>query len=170
MPKKKYVVDLSAEERATLEHLLRGGKTGARKLTRARILLKAAAGLSDDAIAAALDVGTATVARARQRFVEANLGALDEAPRPGARTETDGNRPARNRCRACTPAPEGQAHWTLRLLADKVVELGFAPSIARETIRQVLKKRTQALARTAMVLARRECRVCRRHGGRARPL
>src|SRR5215471_181235 len=77
MPKKKYVVDLSAEERATLEHLLRGGKTGARKLTRARILLKAADGLSDNAIAATLDVGTATVARTRQRFVETNLGALD---------------------------------------------------------------------------------------------
>ena len=90
MPKKKYVVDLSAEERATLEHLLHGGKTGARKLTRARILLKAAAGLSDDAIAAALDVGTATVARTRQRFVEANLGALDEAPRPGARRKLTG--------------------------------------------------------------------------------
>jgi len=140
MPKKKYVVDLSAEERATLEHLLRGGKTGARKLTRARILLKAAAGLSDDAIAAALDVGTATVARTRQRFVEANLGALDEAPRPGARRKLTGKQEAHVIAVACTPAPEGQAHWTLRLLADKVVELGFAPSIARETIRQVLKK------------------------------
>jgi len=140
MPKKKYVVDLSAEERATLEHLLRGGKTGARKLTRARILLKAAAGLSDDAIAAALDVGTATVARTRQRFVEANLGALDEAPRPGARRKLTGKQEAHVIAVACTPAPEGQAHWTLRLLADKVVELGFAPSIARETIRQGLKK------------------------------
>jgi len=140
MPKKKYVVDLSAEERATLEHLLRGGKTGARKLTRARILLKAAAGLSDDAMAAALDVGTATVARTRQRFVEANLGALDEAPRPGARRKLTGKQEAHVIAVACTPAPEGQAHWTLRLLADKVVELGFAPSIARETIRQVLKK------------------------------
>ena len=100
MPKKKYVVDLSAEERATLEHLLRGGKTGARKLTRARILLKAAAGLSDDAIAAALDVGTATVARTRQRFVEANLGAGTAAWRPA---ETDGETgSARNRCRMYT--------------------------------------------------------------------
>jgi len=140
MPKKKYVVDLSAEERATLEHMLRSGKTGARKLTRARILLKAADGLSDDAIAAALDVGTATVARTRQRFVEANLGALDEAPRPGAQRKLTGKQEAHLIAVACTPAPAGQTRWTLRLLADKVVEFGFAPSIARETVRQVLKK------------------------------
>jgi transposase len=140
MPKKKYVVDLSAEERATLEHMLRSGKTGARKLTRARILLKAADGLSDDTIATALDVGTATEARTRQRFVAANLGALEEAPRPGARRKLTGKQEAHLIAVACTPAPEGQAHWTLRLLADKVVELGFAPAIARETVRQVLKK------------------------------
>jgi transposase len=140
MPKKKYVVDLSAEERATLEHMLRSGKTGARKLTRARILLKAADGLSDDTIATALDVGTATVARTRQRFVAANLGALEEAPRPGARRKLTGKQEAHLIAVACTPAPEGQAHWTLRLLADKVVELGFAPAIARETVRQVRKK------------------------------
>lgn len=140
MPKKKYVVDLSTEERATLDHILRSGKTGARKLTRARILLKAADGLHDDAIATALDVGTATVARTRQRFVETGLGALDEAPRPGAQRKLTDKQAAHLIAMACTPAPEGQAHWTLRLLADKVVELGFVPSIARETVRQVLKK------------------------------
>ena len=140
MPKKKYVVDLRAEERTTLEHMLRSGKTGARKLTRARILLKAADRLSDDAIAVALDVGTATVARTRQRFVETNLGALDEAPRPGAQRKLTGKQEAHVIAMACTPAPEGQARWTLRLLAAKVVECGFAPSIARETVRQVLKK------------------------------
>ena len=90
MPKQKYIVDFSADERATLEHMLRSGKTGTRKLTRARILLKAADGLSDDAMAAALDVGTATVFRIRQRFVEASLGALDELPRPGAQRKLTG--------------------------------------------------------------------------------
>lgn len=140
MPKKKYVVDLSAEERTSLVQRLRRGKTGTRKLTRARILLKAADGLSDDAIAAALNVGTATVARTRQRFVEAGLGALDESPRPGAQRKLTGTQEAHLIAVACTPAPEGQARWTLRLLADQVVELGFAPSIARETVRQVLKK------------------------------
>lgn len=140
MPKKKYIVDLTPEERATLEQMLRSGKTGARKLTRARILLKAAEGLSDEAIATTLDVGTATVFRTRQRFVEASLGALDEAPRPGAQRKLTGKQEAHLIAVACTPAPEGQARWTLRLLADKVVECGFAPSIARETVRQVLKK------------------------------
>jgi transposase len=140
MPKKKYVVALTSEERATLEQMLRSGKTSARKLTRARILLKADDGLSDDAIAAALDVGIATVFRTRQRFVDTSLGALDEAPRPGAQRKLTGKQEAHLIAVACTPAPEGQARWTLRLLADKVVECGFAPSIARETVRQVLKK------------------------------
>jgi transposase len=140
MPKKKYVVDLGPEERTTLAHMLRSGTMGARKLTRARILLKAADGWHDDAIATALDVGTATVARTRQRFVETGLGALDEAPRPGAQRRLTGKQAAHLIAVACTPAPEGQTHWTLRLLADKVVELGFTPSIARETVRQVLKK------------------------------
>ena len=140
MPKKKYMVDLTAEERTTLEHMLRRGKTGARKLTRARILLKANAGLSDAEIAAALDVGTATVFRTRQRFVEANLGALDEHPRPGAQRKLTGKQEAYMIAVAGTPAPAGQARWTLRLLAEKVVEFGFADSIAREPVRQVLKK------------------------------
>jgi len=117
MPKKKYVVDLIAEERATLVHLLRGGKTGAYKLTWARILREATAGLSDDAIAAVLDVGTAPVARTHRRFVETNLDAVDEAPRPGARRKLTGKREAHLIAVACTPAPEGQACWTLRLLA-----------------------------------------------------
>jgi transposase len=122
MPTKKYVVDLSPEERATLAHMLRSGTTGARKLTRARILLKAADGWNDKAIATALDVGTATVARTRQRFVEIGLDALDEAPRPGAQRTLTRKQAAHLMAVACTPAPAGQTHWTLRLLADKVVE------------------------------------------------
>src|SRR5262245_15988354 len=122
MPKKKYLVDLSPEERATLAPMLRSGKTGARKLTRAPSLLKAADGLSDDAMATALDVGTATVARTRQRFVATGLGARAEAPRPGAQRPPTGPQAAHLIAVACTLAPEGPAHWTLRLLADTVVE------------------------------------------------
>jgi transposase len=140
MPKKKYRVALSTEERTTLAQLLRRGKAGTRKLTRARILLKADAGLSDEEIAAALHVGPATVGRTRQRFVEENLGALDEHARPGAQRKLTGKQEAHVIAVACTPAPEGHARWTLRLLADKVVELGFADTIAHETVRQVLKK------------------------------
>jgi len=140
MPRKKYVVDLSAEERTTLEHLLLRGKASARKLTRARILLNADEGLTDDEIASDLNVSVATVERTRQRFVEANLEALNERPRPGGQRKLSGKQEAHLIALACTPAPSGQPHWTLQLLANKVVELGFAPSIARETVRQVLKK------------------------------
>jgi transposase len=140
MPRKKYVVDLSAEERTTLEQLRQRGKSSARKLTRARILLQADEGLTDEEIATALDVGIATVERTRQRFVEANLEALNELPRPGGQRKLSGKQEAHLMAVACTPAPSGQTRWTLQLLADQVVELGFADSIARETVRQVLKK------------------------------
>lgn len=140
MPRKKYVVDLSAEERTTLKQLLQRGKSSARKLTRARLLLQADEGLTDEEIATALEVGVATVERTRQRFVEANLEALNERPRPGGQRKLNGKQEAHLIAVACTPAPGGQARWTLQLLAEQVVALGFAESIARETVRQVLKK------------------------------
>jgi transposase len=140
MPKKKYVVDLTAEERTTLEQFLQKGKSSARKLTRARILLQADEGQTDEEIATALAVGVATVERTRQRFVEANLEALNELPRPGGQCKLSGKQEAHLIAVACTPAPSGHTRWTLQLLAEQVVALGFAESIARETVRQVLKK------------------------------
>ena len=140
MPQKKYRVALSTEERTTVDQLLRRGKAGTRKLTRARILLKADDGLSDEEIAVALHVGTATVGRTRQRFVEENRGALDEHARPGARRKLTGKQDAHVIAVACTPAPAGHTRWTLRLWADKVVDLGFADAMAHETVRQVLHK------------------------------
>jgi transposase len=140
MPKKKYFVDLTAEERTTLEQLLQKGKSRARKLTRARILLQADKGLTDEEVASALGVGVATVERTRQRFVAANLEALNELPRSGGQRKLSGKQEAHLIAVACTPAPPGQPLWTLQLLADQVVALGFAQSIARETVRQVLKK------------------------------
>jgi DNA-directed RNA polymerase specialized sigma24 family protein len=80
MPRKKYVVDLTTEERSTLEQLVQRGKSSARKLTRARILLQAGEGLTDEEIGRALTVSIATVERTRQRFVEENLEALKERP------------------------------------------------------------------------------------------
>jgi transposase len=140
MPKKKYIVDLAPEERQTLEQLLQKGKSSARKLTRARILLQADEGLTDEEIATALAVGVATVERTRQRFVEANLEALNERPRPGGQCKLTGKQEAQLIAVACTPAPSGRTRWTLQLLAEQVVTLGFADAIARETVRQVLKK------------------------------
>lgn len=140
MPKKKYLVDLSADERQQLLQLVKRGKHSARKVTRARILLHAADGSTDEQIVAALKAGLATVERTRRRFVEEGLGCLNERPRRGGRRKLTGKQEAHLVAVACSAAPEGRARWTLGLLADKVVELGYAPSIARETIRQALKK------------------------------
>ncbi len=155
MPKKKYHVDLTPEERTTLEQLLQRGKSSARKQTRARILLNADEGLTDEEIALALTVSIATVERTRQRFVEANLEALNELPRPGGQCKLSGKQEAQLIAVACTPAPDGQARWTLRLLAEKVVEVGFAESSARETVRQVLKKTPSSRGCTSSGVCRR---------------
>jgi transposase len=135
------MVELSEEERAQLRDLLRRGKASVRMVTRARVLLKADEGYTDKAIAAVLDVGTATVGRIRKRLVEGGLEqALRERLRPGGRRRLSGKQEAHLIAVACSTPPEGRARWTLRLLAGKVVELGFVPSISPETVRQVLKK------------------------------
>jgi transposase len=143
MPATKYIVDLSEEEREELLQLIRKGSAAARKLTRAPILLKANEGLTEQQVAQALDVGTATVARVRQRFVEEGLEcALKERPRPGQRPKLTGRQEAHLIAVACSSPPEGPAHWTLGLLAGTVVELGFANSISPETVRKLLKKQS----------------------------
>jgi transposase len=140
MPKKKYLVTLSEAERTELEQLLRGGTTATRKLTRARILLKAAEGWTDERIAEALAVGRATVERTRERFVECNLEALHERPRPGRMPKLDEKTQARLIAEACSAAPEGRQRWTLQLLAERVVALELAESYSYESVRRVLKK------------------------------
>src|SRR4029453_12949248 len=142
MPQKKYLGTLNDEEREQLEQLLNSGPHAPRKVTRARILLKAAEGWDDRAIAAALAVGRATVERLRQRFVEAGLGALEERPRPGTQPKLDEKAEARLIAEACSDAPEGRKRWPLHLLADRVVALGLAASYAYESFRRVLKKRS----------------------------
>jgi transposase len=144
MPKKKYLVTLSDEERAPLEHLLHGGTHATRKVTRARILLKAAEAWEDSAIAAALSVGRATVERTRQRFVAEGLQALEERPRPGTQPKLDVKAQARLIAEACSAAPEGRQRWTLHLLADRVVALGLAASYSYESVRRVLKKQSSS--------------------------
>ena len=140
MPQKKYHVDLTDEERNELRGLLKSGKHKSRKLTRARILLLADAGKTDAEIVAALHTARPTVERTRQRFVEQGLGCLDERLRMGARPRLTTRQQAHLIAVACTEAPGGRARWTLQLLADKAVELKFVTSIARETVRQMLKK------------------------------
>ena len=144
MPKKKYIVDLTSEERETLETLLSSGKDSARKLTRARILLKADEDWTDAAISEALDVGTATVERVRKRFVEwGGIRAIERRkPRRRYERKLDGEGEARLVALACSAPPEGRERWTLQLLADKLVALEAVDieSISYETVRRVLKK------------------------------
>ena len=144
MPQKKYLITLGAEERAQLEQLLHSGTHTTRTVTRARILLQAAEGWEDRAIATALSVGRATVERLRQRFVEEGLGALEERPRPGTQPKLDAKAEARLIAEACSAAPEGRKRWTLHLLADRVVALGLAETYSYESVRRVLKKATSS--------------------------
>jgi transposase len=137
---KKYFVDLTSEERTALQALVRRGKTSARKVTRARLLLHAANGATDSEIASALGVGQATVERIRRRFVEGGLEAINERPRLGARRRLSEKAEARLVAEACSAAPEGRGRWTVRLLAGRVIELGLAESCSHETVRRVLKK------------------------------
>jgi transposase len=137
---KKYLVALTAEERNELVGLTRSGKTAARTLTRARILLKADEGLSDDEIAEEVGTSIPTVERTRRRFVEENLGALTERPRPGQRPKLAAKGEAHLIAVACRKAPGERKRWTLRLLADKAVEVGLCQALSYETVRCVLKK------------------------------
>lgn len=137
----KYVVNLSVDERAMLQQCIRSGHASARRLARARVLLKADEGLSDAAVAAALDVGIATVHRIRQRCVEDGLeAALSERPRRGAAPLLSGKAQAHLIAEACSTPPDNRLRWTLRLLADRVVELKLAEHCSYETVRRVLKK------------------------------
>jgi hypothetical protein len=127
--------------------MVRSGKAAARVLLHARILLKADTGpeataWSDEAIGTALEVHATTVARVRQRFVEQGVEA---ALRPKSTTrqyarKLDGVAEAHRIALACGPAPAGRAQWTLRLLADQMVELEHVGSVSHETVRQTLKK------------------------------
>ncbi len=139
---KKYIVTLTEAEQAELHKLISTGKGAARRLTHARILLKADQGLPDERIAAEVEVGTATVERVRQRFVEEGLAASLDPRRPDQprQHKIDGEVEAHLVALACGAPPEGRAHWTLRLLADKLVELEYLPAVSHETVRQALKQ------------------------------
>jgi transposase len=148
MPRKIYIVDLTEEERACLLALIKSGQHSARKLTRARILLLADEGKTDQEIAEALHTSTPTVQRTRQRFVEGNLeGALNERPRLGGRKskKLDERGEAILETLARSEPPAGRKSWTLQLLADKLVALKVVDSISYETVRRELKKRGLSL-------------------------
>lgn len=141
MPEKRYIVDLTPEERMSLDALTRKGKAAARSIRRAHTLLLADEGLTDAAIALRLNIGHTTVERTRQRFVEEGLdAALTDKPRPGARRKLDGKQEAFLVALACSDPPEGRDKWTMQLLADRLVALGVVESLSDETVRQRLKE------------------------------
>ena len=143
----KFVVTLTEEERASLTSLLTRGRAAARTLTHARVLLKADAapsgpGWTDEQIRDALDVSLKTVARIRRAFVDRGSEAAlhrrhPRTPRPG---KLDGRAEAHLVALACSPPPEGQERWTLRLLTDRFVALGVSPAVSDETVRRTLKQ------------------------------
>jgi transposase len=145
---KRYRVTLDVSERDELGRLLARGKADVRRLKHAQMLLKAdesAGGPAwpDARIAEAVGCGTATVERVRRRFVEESLElALSpyRTPRREYRTKLDGEQEAKLIAAACSAPPEGRSRWTLRLLADRLVELKLVDSISHETVRQALKK------------------------------
>ena len=146
MPK-KYIVELEAEERAYLQSIINKGKSAARKIQHAQILLKADSGVhgpgwTDQQIADAFCVGVRTVERIRHRLVENGLedALTRRLDKYGSRRKLDGEGEAHLIALACSEPPPGRDRWTIRLLADKLVELSIVESIGREAVRTTLKK------------------------------
>lgn len=145
---KKYIVCLSNEERKSLKNLITSGKGPARMFTRARILLKAdtgerGPGWPDEKISEALDVTVQTVERVRKQLVEEGVeGVLKRRKytQKVSRKKLDGDAEAHLIALACSESPEGYSRWSLRLLADRMIELGYVDRISHEAVRRVLKK------------------------------
>jgi transposase len=145
---KKYIVKLTDDERQQLQTLVNRGKTAARKIKRAWILLQADAGSAgpgwrDEEIQQAYAVGLVTIYRVRHAFVEEGLdAALARQPKSRHRPrKLDGEQEAHLIALACSKPPAGRCRWTLRLLADKMVELQYTDRVCPETVRQTLKKK-----------------------------
>ncbi len=160
MAQEKFAVRLSEEDRSQLERSIRSGQRSARIINRARILLKTDAGWSASQVTAALDTSPRTVFRTKRRYAEEELdGVLYDHPQANRYRKLDDRGEAHPVldtgwaliALACSDDPEDQDHWTLRLLADKVVELGLVESLSYETVRLRLKKHPQTLAKTAVV-------------------
>lgn len=142
---KRHVVELTAADRAKLCIIARSGQASARKVLRAKILLKAdclGENCTDQEIAEALDIGVATVQRIRARYVREGQAALERRPQPPRpqKRRLDGKSEAQLVMLACSQPPEGHGRWTLDLLADRMVKLNYTPSISRDTVGRALKK------------------------------
>jgi transposase len=139
--KQHYPIQLGDDEREELEKMVRTGRHQARLIGRAQMLLWSDQGKTDLEIAALAKVTPLTVAETRRRWVTEHT--LADHQRPGGRKRLDGKQEAFLVALACSDAPEGQATWTMQMLADKLVELGVVEQpISDETVRRTLKKRS----------------------------
>ena len=139
----KNPVKLTSKERKKLQQLISKGTAKARKITRARILLMANEGKTDTHIIEALRVARNTVRQVRSRYVQEGLeSAINEQSRSGAPEKFTGRQRAKITAIACSEPPEGRNRWTLRLIADRVVELKICDEISYKTVERTLKKRT----------------------------
>src|SRR5512137_699325 len=139
--KKLHIVSLNEQEREELKQYLRKGKSSARSLTRARILLLADEGRDDEMIAETLKVSKSTVSRIRTRYCDSGLDfALHEKARSGAPPKIDGRIEAQLTLLACSEPPEGRSKWTVRLLTDRLVEMEVVDSISHMSVQRLLKK------------------------------
>ena len=144
--KRKNAVRLRVKEKELLRQLLSKGKEKTRKLTRCQILLLADEGKKDARIMEALGAARNTVRQVRHRYIREGLdAALNEQPRSGAPMKFSGRQKAKITVIACSQPPEGRSRWTLRLIADEIVELEIADSISYKTVERILKKTNLSL-------------------------
>ena len=137
---KKQHVKLSDADRKYLQSLIAKGKLPAKKFKRATGLLELDRGKTYQAVAATLDVSQVTVSAWRKRYQKQGLKCLEDAPRSGRPIVIGGKQRAKITALACSQAPKGHARWALRLLADKVVELGYCKKISHTQVGKILKK------------------------------
>ncbi len=148
MSQKSHRVKLSEHQRQYLQKIVESGKDKARKITRCRVLLLAdeAKGKTDEEISDVLNVCLATIFNIRRRYHQGGLErAIQEAARSGQPPKFNGKSMAKITAIACSKPPEGHARWSLRLLADSVVELDIVESISYQSIRNILKKTNLSL-------------------------
>ena len=144
--KKKYIVKLKAKEKRHLQQLLKKGKSSARKLNRCRILLLAHQGKTDELICNILSLCPMTPSNIRRRYYQEGCeSSLAEKPRSGAPKKFEGKIKAKITALACSKPPEGRSRWTLRLLADRIIELQLSDSITHMSVDRILKKTNLSL-------------------------
>jgi transposase len=144
--KVKNRVKLNPKERKELKQFISKGTEKARKITRCRILLMADERKTDTHIMKTLEVARNTVRTVRSRYVREGLeSSINERPRPGAPKKFTGRQRAKITAIACSGPPEGRSRWTLRLIADKVIELKMADDISHQTVKRILKKTNSSL-------------------------